>query len=72
MEKITVVGDVITVRYGTVELSDDQAKRRKHNLEHLIEKSYEVKRPIQFKVGETFGYESGVKQKKTTRKTKIK
>lgn len=48
---------VVNLTSGTLELSDDQARRRMHALEKVSEGKYLIKSLVQFKAGETFGYD---------------
>lgn len=68
MKKIEVVEKAMTIRFGSVELTKDQAKSRKHNLTHLVDNLYEVKNPIQFKVGESFSFEASAEKKEPKKK----
>lgn len=42
---------------GNLVLSEDQARRRAHNLKHLEGDVYEIINPVQFKGGEVIGYD---------------
>lgn len=59
MREITVEGAPLNVNAGRVKLTKDQARRRAHLLAAVDGKEgeFDVVRPIQFKVGETFGFE---------------
>lgn len=59
MREITVKGAPLNVNAGRVKLTKDQARRRAHLLAAVDGKEgeFDVVRPIQFKVGETFGFE---------------
>lgn len=66
MKQVTVAERPITVNSGQVQLTAAQAKTRLHNLK-LVKAGkesgvYEVVQPIQFKAGETFGFD-GVMRK---------
>lgn len=59
MERFEVT-EVMNLNGGTVELDEDQARRRIHNIVEVDKGVYEIVNPIQFKVGETFGYDGEV------------
>jgi len=48
---------VVNLTSGTLELSNDQARRRMHALEKVSCGKYLIKSLVQFKAGETFGYD---------------
>ena len=48
---------VVNLTSGTLELSKDQARRRIHALEKVSDGKYLIKSLVQFKAGETFGYD---------------
>lgn len=53
---IEVKDNPLTLAEGCVSLDADQLRRRKHNLVKVDENLHQIKNPIMFKVGETFGY----------------
>jgi hypothetical protein len=62
MKAVTVEGSTCIVQSGTVRLTAEQARPRRHNLKalnvtHDGAGEYEVVAPIQFKRGETFLFE---------------
>jgi hypothetical protein len=57
MEHYRVIGHKAEIHGGQVQLTDVQAAPRAHNLESLGKGLYNVTAPIQFKAGETFGYD---------------
>lgn len=56
MNKYQIV-QIATLHSGVLELSDAQYARRKHALKQIGKNKYEITKPVQFKVGETIGYE---------------
>ncbi len=52
--------EVTNLNNGCVELDEDQARRRIHNLKEVGKGIFEIVNPIQFKVGEKFGYDGEV------------
>lgn len=52
--------EVINLHVGHVALDEDQARRRIHNIKEVKNGVYEIINPIQFKIGEKFGYEGEV------------
>lgn len=58
MKNYTTI-QVVTLTAGVLELSEDQARRRKHLIKPVEGEDdvYEIIAPCQFKVGERFGYE---------------
>ena len=59
MNTYQVIGRVVELPAGTVELSDEQAARRKHAIERIGKRGrkFAILKPLQFKHGETFGYD---------------
>jgi hypothetical protein len=57
--EVTAAGG-ITLRTGTVLLHSSQAQARMHRLTALGGNRYEVRDPVQFKRGETFGLQGGL------------
>ena len=51
---------VVNLTSGTLELSKDQARRRIHALEKVSDGKYLIKSLVQFKAGETFGYDGAI------------
>lgn len=51
---------IVNLTSGILELSEDQARRRFHNLKALGDGRFEVLRTVQFKTGETFGYDGDI------------
>lgn len=60
MTKIEVVNKPLRLGEGVVSLTDEQAADRMHNLKKAGKGRYEILRPVEFKVGETLGYEGEV------------
>ena len=60
MDKYQVTGPSVNVNAGCVLLSADQVRRRRHNLKAVGDDVFEIVNPIQFKHGETFGYDGPV------------
>lgn len=56
MTKYQIV-QIATLHSGVLELTDAQYARRKHALKQIGKSKYEITKPVQFKVGETIGYE---------------
>jgi hypothetical protein len=57
MQKYTTLETVAIGSGSIVELNAQQAESRKHNLKELGDGRFEVVNNIQFKKGETFGFE---------------
>ncbi len=58
METYTVIGSVVTINTGLLELNKGQAEPRMHALEKTEEAGiFRVANPTHFKRGESFGYE---------------
>lgn len=49
--------DKVDLLSGVLDLTEDQARRRKGWLKKLESGSYEIIKPVQFKAGEVFGFE---------------
>lgn len=61
MKSFTVTSPTgVTIHSGILALSADQSRRRRHLLTDLGEGLFEVVQQIQFKQGETFGYDGEV------------
>ena len=52
--------EAINLHSGNVELDEDQARRRAHNIKEVEEGIFNIINPIQFKIGEKFGYDGEV------------
>lgn len=50
----------VTLTGGILELDADQARRRLHNLRKLDDGRFEIVRAVNFKAGETFGFDGDV------------
>jgi hypothetical protein len=58
MKRCLVIGRAVGVNSGAeVELSDEQARRRRHVLESLGDGRYLTLQRVEFKHGEEFGYD---------------
>lgn len=57
MEQFTVVAASVKLHAGIMILNAAQAAARAHCLEHLSDDRYGIKDTVQFKRGETFGYD---------------
>lgn len=51
---------ICNLNSGLVELDQDQARRRKHNIKHVKDNVYGIVNPIQFKAGEKLGHDGDV------------
>lgn len=60
MQLYQVTAPLVTLHAGRVQLTKDQARRRRHVMKHVTEDVFEITTPIQFKHGETFGYDGEV------------
>jgi hypothetical protein len=60
MERYEVVAPHVEIHTGILQLSKEQADARAHALDDLGEGLYQIRRPVQFKCGETFGYDGTV------------
>lgn len=63
MKEYAVIGSVAKISGGILALTEEQAKARIHNLKNLEDGLYQVERPVQFKRGESFGYDGGVNKR---------
>jgi len=53
--------DVVTLRAGNLKLDKDQLRRRRHLLAPTGERGiYKIEKPVQFKVGEVFGFDGDI------------
>jgi len=52
--------EVINLHSGHVELDEDQARRRAHNIEEVEKGIFNIVNPIQFKIGEKFSHDGEV------------
>ena len=52
-----VTGDFIEFHSGILEIEESQSKPRIHNLRKVKDNTFEVMRKVQFKRGETIGYD---------------
>lgn len=50
----------VTLTGGILELDSDQVRRRVHYLKKLEDGRFEIVNPINFKAGETFGFDGDV------------
>jgi hypothetical protein len=58
MQFFTVVGQFVQLFHGLVQLTQEQARDRAHALKETDETGvFEIKQPIGFKKGETFGFD---------------
>lgn len=71
MNHYEVTAVSVTINAGVVELSQNQAHRRRHLLKKVGDSLYEVISPIQFKAGEEFGYGGDVNKLLMTEITPI-
>jgi hypothetical protein len=60
MKKYQVTGPMVQLFSGKVQLSPEQSGPRKHNLAQVKGNVFEITAPIQFKQGETFGYDGEI------------
>lgn len=62
MNEYQVTARAVTIREGRVQMTDEQARRRRHHTRPVKGEAgiYEVISPFQFKHGETFGYDGEV------------
>lgn len=61
MQKVTVIERPVTIAPGAVlQLKKDQAASRLHSLKNLKQGLYLVEKPVQFKLGENFGYDGPI------------
>lgn len=60
MQRITVTGTAIQLISGILELTPEQAAARSTALDNLGEGLYLITAPVQFKRGETIGYDGEV------------
>lgn len=61
MQRVTVIERPVTIGPGAVlQLKKDQATSRAHALKSLGRALYLVEQPVQFKLGEKFGYDGPI------------
>jgi hypothetical protein len=60
MERYEVTATQVEIHAGILQLDPEQAAARAHALDTLGEGLYQVRRPVQFKRGESFGYDGAV------------
>lgn len=57
MNKYTITGRSILLTSGLLELTDEQSRTRLPKLRALSKTRFEIVQPVEFKRGETIGYE---------------
>jgi hypothetical protein len=60
MKTYTVTGPVVALALGTLALTSAQAGLRAHALDPLGEDRYNIRSRVEFKKGETFGYDQEI------------
>jgi len=60
MKQYFVIALAVNIAGGILALNKDQAESRVHCLEDLGDGLYEVRKPVQFKHGEEFGYDGEI------------
>lgn len=60
MERYDVIAEKVEIHTGILQLDKKQASARVHALDDLGDGLYQVRRTVQFKRGEAFGYDGSV------------
>jgi hypothetical protein len=60
MDKYTIVAASVRLHSGVLSLTKEQAATRLHNLKALDKGHYEIVQPVEFKRGETIGYDGEI------------
>lgn len=60
MNQYEVTAIAVNINAGMVKLSQSQANSRRHLLKPVMDDVYEVISPVQFKRGETIGYDGAI------------
>ena len=60
MKKYQITSAYVNFNSGTIELTEDQYRRRRHALKHIKGNKYEIVKPTGFKQGELVGYDGEV------------